>query len=113
MRQQAIKTATTAHFNELTEGESERLAVLLETLAQAQQIVGRVLRHGYVSWNPFSTKRGSARNQLEQELGGVLAVITMMEAAGDLDFRAIKKNSMDALDTVRPYLHHQPKRERG
>jgi hypothetical protein len=40
------------HFNRLTPAEAERLALLLEELGEAQQIIGKILRHGYESYHP-------------------------------------------------------------
>ena len=40
------------HFNQLTPAEAERLALLLEELGEAQQAIGKILRHGYASTHP-------------------------------------------------------------
>lgn len=34
-------------FNDLSNAELERLALLLEELGEAQQVIGKILRHGY------------------------------------------------------------------
>ena len=34
-------------FNKLSAAEAERLALLLEELGEAQQAIGKILRHGY------------------------------------------------------------------
>jgi hypothetical protein len=35
------------YFNSLTPAELERLSLLLEELGEAQQAIGKILRHGY------------------------------------------------------------------
>jgi hypothetical protein len=39
----------TVNFNGLAPAETERLALLLEELGEAQQAIGKILRHGYES----------------------------------------------------------------
>lgn len=34
-------------FNQLTNAQAERLHILLEELGEAQQAIGKILRHGY------------------------------------------------------------------
>ena len=34
------------HFNNLTPGEAERLAILAEECGEVIQIIGKILRHG-------------------------------------------------------------------
>lgn len=45
------------HFNGLTPAEAERLALLSEELGEAQQAIGKILRHGYDSSNPVDPGR--------------------------------------------------------
>jgi NTP pyrophosphatase (non-canonical NTP hydrolase) len=94
------------HFNELTAGEDERLALVLEECGEVVQIIGKILRHGYESHHP-DNPMALNRNLLEKELGDVLAAIDMLVQAKDVDpghidgFRAAKHRK------VKRYLHHQ------
>jgi hypothetical protein len=38
--------------NELSDAEVERLAILAEEMGEAQQCIGKILRHG--EWKPIS-----------------------------------------------------------
>lgn len=92
------------NFNQLTHAESERLALLLEELGEAQQAIGKILRHGYESRHPDGgiTNRVS----LERELGDVLAAIYLM-ARQDISASALLDHRQAKLLKVGKYLHHQ------
>jgi hypothetical protein len=67
----------------LSSAEYERLAILMEEMGEAIQIIGKVLRHGYEGHHP-DTPLTTNRALLELELGGVRAAIILMLHAGDL-----------------------------
>ncbi len=48
-------------FNGLTDAQAERLALLLEELGEAQQAIGKILRHGYESMSPFDETKTTNR----------------------------------------------------
>ena len=108
-------------FNGLTPAEAERLSYLLEELGEAQQAIGKILRHGYESRDPtkpvpvFNDNRGghtgyrntspTNRQMLERELGDVRRAINMLTKAGDLS-----EFGIDAVIARGPplrYMHHQ------
>lgn len=92
------------HFNGLMPAEAERLALLLEELGEAQQAIGKILRHGYESsWNGGPTNRAS----LQHELGDVAAAVTLLVDAGDLVNDDIRNCTAAKLTRVRRFLHHQ------
>lgn len=95
------------HFNELTPAEAERLALLLEEMGEAQQAIGKILRHGYESYSPFDETRTTNRAALERELGDVTHAMDRMAEAGDLDSEAIDQRANVKRGAVRRYLHHQ------
>jgi len=53
------------HFNGLTPEQDERLALLLEELAEAIVAIGKIQRHGYDSYNPDVDDHPGNREQLE------------------------------------------------
>lgn len=95
------------HFNGLTPGEAERLALLSEELGEAQQVIGKILRHGYDSQNPV-TLGPANRELLEMELGDVIAAGRLLASAGDISLDEVNQCANDKLDRVGQYLHHQP-----
>ena len=97
-------------FNQLTDAEAERLALLLEELGEAQQAIGKILRHGYASMRPMNVEADNDiynRDDLEKELGDVAAAISLMCDAGDINPLRIKQYQLQKLENVEKYLHHQ------
>jgi NTP pyrophosphatase (non-canonical NTP hydrolase) len=68
---------------EPTEGERERLYILVEELNEAQHLVTKILRFGYREVYPET--RTTNRTRLQEELGDVLAMVEIMVREGDLD----------------------------
>lgn len=99
------------HFNKLAPAEAERLALLLEEMGEAQQVIGKILRHGYASFNPNDPGQGTNRTMLERELGDVLAAIDLMTPFADLNSDNIQRARRDKHDHVHRYLHHQEPRK--
>lgn len=94
------------HFNKLSPAEAERLALLVEELGEAQQAVGKILRHGYESFNPCAPDHKGNRQDLMKELADVRAVIQMMILRGDVSEPILKLLENDKLETVSHWLHH-------
>ena len=89
----------------MTPAEHERLALLLEEMGEAQQVVGKILRHG---WGPH-TFLGIAydnRLDLEKELGDVWAAMIRLTAAGDIRFESIEARA-DKKTNDNTYMRHQ------
>lgn len=111
MKQQHAETMFTAatgghrpSFNKLMPAEAERLALLLEELGEAQQIIGKILRHGYESHHPDGGPCN--RKLLEMELGDVIASCHIAESNGDIDGTAVRLFAQAKLRKVGKYLHH-------
>jgi len=92
------------HFNRLSPSESERLYYLLEELGEAQQAIGKILRHGYNSNSPLiKNNKTNNRIDLATEIGDVLRAIDMLIASRDIDNEIITKTRAKN----RPkWLHH-------
>lgn len=93
------------NFNQLTPAETERLALLMEELGEAQQAAGKILRHGYESTNPDGGPTNRAT--LERELGDVRHAMIRICAAGDLSKDHIHTWADEKAINVEKYLHHQ------
>ena len=94
------------HFNGLSPAEAERLALLLEEMGEVQQIVGKVLRHGYERHNPVHPG-DTNRQMLEKELGDVMHAIRRMAVAEDIYLDTIESHAEEKALSVKQYLHHQ------
>lgn len=93
------------HFNKLTPAQLERLAILSEELGEAIQVIGKIIRHGYKSFNPYKPEIGDNRKQLTVELADVQQAINMLTSSKDID-RKLLGSILINLGTKR-FLHHQ------
>jgi len=99
-----VDVLVSQHFNQLTPAEAERLALLLEELGEAQQAIGKILRHGYESTHPDGGPTN--REALERECGDVRHAMIRLCEAGDLSKRAIHDRADAKAEQVVRYLHH-------
>ena len=92
----------------LTEGQNERLALLLEECGEVIQIIGKIQRHGLFSSDP--TKPGGPDNQdlLAQEIADVVQAIDLLAAAKDINTTMVEVRLKRRWITVQKYLHFQP-----
>jgi hypothetical protein len=95
------------HINNLTPAQLERLALLLEEMGEAQQLIGKILRHGYWSFNPNDEDETPNHLLLEKELGDVLSALDRMAAAKDIDTLRVDHHRARKHEKVRRYLHYQ------
>jgi NTP pyrophosphatase (non-canonical NTP hydrolase) len=96
-------------FNDLSPAEVERLAWLSEELGEAQQAIGKILRHGYESKNPqyLGPPNPTNRESLERELGDVMAAIEMSMNNRDVDRSGVLRRVQRKLGLVGQWMHHQ------
>ena len=95
------------HFNGLHPDEDERLAILIEECAEVQQIVCKILRHGYESRNPKIQNSETNRQVLAREMGDLFYILHQVVACGDVDGELVEKSASSKQDRMCPYLHHQ------
>ena len=93
--------------NKLSAAEAERLAILAEELGEATQAIGKILRHGYESYNPDDINSMSNRGQLQKELGDIFCAVDMMVSANDLNGKIVTHHREKKAEKIKPYLHHQ------
>lgn len=94
-------------FNDLTNGEAELFAVLAEECGETTQAVAKILRHGKHSWNPEVVGKRSNIEDLENEVGDILAVVEIMVRVRILDMTNIQSLKAAKLERIFKYLHHQ------
>lgn len=95
------------NFNQLTDAETERLALLIEECGEVAQAAGKILRHGWqVQYNGVKYDN---RQQLLQELGDLHVILGLLLDAKDISavkwFLASEKKRKE----LRNWTHHQPK----
>ena len=92
-------------FNSLGPAEAERLAMLVEECGEVIQAAGKILRHGYDSEHPETGV--SNLEALERELSDVLAVMSLMAAAYDINEGSVNDNLQGSIERRMKYAHHQ------
>ena len=98
------------HFNALTPAEAERLALLLEEMGEVQQIVGKILCHGYESFDPTKPappEGETNREMLSRELGDLVFSISLLFAGKDVNEGQVIDAARAKGLRVHKYLHHQ------
>ena len=103
---------TMTFTNGLTRAQEERLAILLEELGEAQQAIGKILRHGYDSCNPLlepedGNPKTCNREDLEKELGDVRFAIELLQIEKDISRTDTNARMWEKAEKIKPYLHHQ------
>lgn len=93
-----------SHFNKLTPAEAERLALLMEEMAEAQQVIGKILRHGYQSVHPNGGPNN--RELLMKELSHVNVAMSLLENAGDVDGETMEDHFTHKWFDLGQWLHH-------
>lgn len=94
------------NFNDLTNSEAERLAILAEEAGEIVQIVGKILRHGYDNYHPDNPKILN-RQLLEKELGDLMAVVGAMDLLGDIKASRVEEAARGKWIKKLRYTHHQ------
>lgn len=95
------------HFNQLTPAEHERLSILVEECGEVIQVAGKILRHGFDSFNPLESNAPTNRQLLEKELGDVEAIKRRMFEAEDISKETIASLAAKKYKSMAKWLHHQ------
>ena len=93
-------------FNELTDAEIERLAIVAEEAAESIKEIGKILRHGYESRHPSDLTGPTNRDNLIKELGDLTFAIGQLLAHKDIDSNAYIVAICDKAQRIKPYVHH-------
>lgn len=111
-----VRMSENSFDNGLSDAQSERLAILAEECGEVIQIVGKILRHGYHSYNPTVPEMQQKPNTtlLQKELGDLLWAISKLDEACDINFQIPRTNATLNMwlrrkeESTSKYLHHQP-----
>ena len=95
----------TAHFNQLSEAEVERLALVIEECGEVIQAASKVLRHGYDLGHPEQAT--SNREDLAVEIGHLYFATGLLIRARDISrSRHVMPSNERKERTVQEWLHH-------
>lgn len=103
-------TTTENPFNKLTPAQVERLALLSEELGEAQQVVGKILRHGYDSHHPDRPFTNN-RQELERELGDIVFAMMLLDNKEDINWTNIEPRVAAKDAKVWEFMHHNERPE--
>ena len=95
--------------NGLTDAQVELLAILSEEMGEAQQVVGKILRHGYESCHPKRPEGPNNRERLEEELSHVKYMTGRLADCRDISDTNLNTQYWKKADNIGLYLHHQEK----
>jgi NTP pyrophosphatase (non-canonical NTP hydrolase) len=104
---ETVPDSTPYHFNGLTPGEAERLALLAEEAGEVVRAVGKILRHGYESFHPDKDGHLGNRRELESEIGDFAGVVDLMVDAGDINSDSLLAQAAAKRPRIMRYAHHQ------
>jgi NTP pyrophosphatase (non-canonical NTP hydrolase) len=104
---ETVDCINSSHFNGLTPAEAERLAILMEEMGEAIQVIGKIQRHGYQSSHPQNPNGPTNRDLLAEEVGHVLHAINRMFVANDLDRNEVNHSERSKSFRITAFLHHQ------
>ena len=90
----------------LTVAQIERLALLSEECGEVQQVIGKILRHGYESRSPIGDSSLTNRELLETELGDLHVVGTILQDAHDLSEDNIWAAAEKKKNRINRFLHY-------
>jgi len=93
-----------ASYNRLSPAQAESLALLLEELGEAQQAIGKILRHGLYANHPATGVVNRAA--LERELGDVRAAVMIACGVRLCGEDEIGGWCRSKLGKICQYLHH-------
>lgn len=96
-----------SEVNGLSLAEEERLYILSEEGGEIIQAIGKILRHGYESYDPTGKIPGTNRDQLILEIGDMMVLFNMMVKAKDVDSQRINQRVIEKTEKIKRYLHHQ------
>ena len=91
--------------NRISESEQERLGLFTEEMGEAQQVLGKILRHGLDSRNPLLVAAPDNNALLEEEAGDVLAALDLLTAAGTLNLERVQQARLRKLEKLKRWLH--------
>jgi NTP pyrophosphatase (non-canonical NTP hydrolase) len=80
--------------------QRERLAILMEECAEVQQVIGKILRHGWRNEGHCN------RIALEHELGDLQWIVSMLVANDDVNGPSVNRFSLLKPVKAQIYLHH-------
>lgn len=91
---------------DLTNAELERLAILMEECAEVQHIIGKIIRHGYASFNPIIEDCPPCnRELLEKELGDLSFAVNFCADNKDINLLNVRKHTENKKESIQNWLH--------
>ena len=90
----------------LSDEQIERLAILSEELGEVQGVIGKIMRYGYMSYNPNDRDKIPNQLLLTKELGDVLHAVQLLEKNGEILISDIEVFAINKATKILPYLKY-------
>lgn len=92
--------------NKLTPAQVEKLALLSEELGEAQQAIGKILRHGYDNYHPKYPERTN-KMDLEREIGHINCAVRLLVNSAALRRIDVENHCDQKIIDVKRWLHYK------
>ncbi len=105
---------THGHFNDLNVAQNESLSILIEESGEAQQILGKIMRHGLDSLNPDQQHPDFGKSNdalLTKEIGDVMFAIKLLYYLGIISEQGVNARVIEKARKIDKYLHHKGTRD--
>ena len=90
------------------DNEALNLTLLMEECSEVIQAVSKIVRFGWSTYNSEMSVPTCNKAILEQELGDLQAIITILEANGSVESNMVRRASLSKIERLGKY-YTQPK----
>ena len=91
---------------DLNKAQLERLAILAEECAEVQQVIGKILRHGFESYSPKDPTKETNKARLASELGDIMVAMNMLIKKEEVDIPIMLAQIESKSVVINKHLHH-------
>lgn len=107
MKQRIRRKPSVRHFNKLTPAQEESLDLLAEECAEVIVAISKIKRHGLHTHHPFKVSDGTNAEQLENEVGDMMAAVDVVEHnVNDFARANAESRRQVKLRSLPTWLHH-------
>lgn len=90
----------------MKKAEIERLALINGYAAEVQNLISKILRHGFESWHPDDAEQTTNRTLLLKELADLSFAINLAGSKGDFNLMKLNRLMREKKKAVQKYLYY-------
>lgn len=95
------------HKSKVSSAQEERLLLLMEECAEVSQAASKIIRFGFESKHPDNPQGPTNRVHLETEIGGLCAILELLENNKEISLEQIEFFQKEKLKTISKYTSFQ------